>query len=47
MRPAARRVWGLMYRHLALYRHSWPRVLELAYWPILQILLWGLSLIHI
>ncbi|WP_145134790.1 ABC transporter permease [Roseomonas gilardii] len=43
MRPAARRVWGLMYRHLALYRHSWPRVLELAYWPILQILLWGFT----
>ena len=38
---AARRVWGLMYRHLALYRRSWPRVLELMYWPVLQMIVWG------
>ncbi len=38
---AARRVWGLMYRHLALYRRSWPRVLELMYWPVLQMVVWG------
>ena len=31
---STRRVWGLMYRHLALYRHSWPRLLELMYWPV-------------
>ena len=38
-----RRIWGLMYRHLALYRRSWPRVLELAYWPILQMCIWGFT----
>jgi ABC-2 type transport system permease protein len=38
---ALRRVWGLVYRHLALYRRSWPRVLELMYWPVLQMLVWG------
>jgi len=38
---ALRRVWGLVYRHLALYRRSWPRVLELMYWPILQMVVWG------
>ena len=38
---APRRVWGLVYRHLALYRRSWPRVLELMYWPVLQMLVWG------
>lgn len=38
-----RRVWGLVYRHLALYRHSWPRLLELAYWPVLQMLIWGFT----
>lgn len=38
-----RRIWGLMYRHLALYRRSWPRVLELMYWPILQMLIWGFT----
>ena len=40
---AARRIWGLMYRHLALYRHSWPRLLELAYWPVLQMCIWGFT----
>ena len=37
----ARRIWGLMFRHLALYRRSWPRVLELMYWPVLQMVVWG------
>ena len=40
---AARRIWGLIYRHLALYRRSWPRLLELAYWPTLQMLIWGFT----
>jgi ABC-2 type transport system permease protein len=43
MRASARRVWGLMYRHLALYRRSWPRLLELAYWPTLQMCIWGFT----
>jgi ABC-2 type transport system permease protein len=38
-----RRIWGMMYRHLALYRASWPRLLELAYWPVLQMLIWGFT----
>ena len=40
---SARRVWGLMYRHLALYRRSWPRLLELAYWPVLNMCIWGFT----
>jgi ABC-2 type transport system permease protein len=32
-----------MYRHLALYRSSWPRLLELAYWPVLQMCIWGFT----
>ena len=43
MTGSARRVWGLMYRHLALYRRSWPRLLELAYWPTLQLCIWGFT----
>jgi ABC-2 type transport system permease protein len=43
MRPSLRRVWGMMYRHLTLYRRSWPRLLELAYWPTLQMLIWGFT----
>ena len=42
-RAALRRIWGMMYRHLALYRRSWPRVLELAYWPTLQMCIWGFT----
>ncbi len=41
MNPALRRIWGVCYRHLTLFRRSWPRVLELAYWPTLQMMLWG------
>src|SRR5580704_1320212 len=40
---APRRIWGLMYRHLALYRRSWPRLLELAYWPVLGMCIWGFT----
>jgi len=43
IRPVLRRIWGLMYRHLALYRRSWPRLLELAYWPTLQMCIWGFT----
>jgi ABC-2 type transport system permease protein len=43
MRSGVRRIWGLMYRHLALYRRSWPRLLELAYWPVLQMCIWGFT----
>jgi ABC-2 type transport system permease protein len=38
---SARRIRALIYRHLALYRRSWPRLVELAYWPILQMAIWG------
>ncbi len=43
LRRSLRRIWGLLYRHLALYRRSWPRVLELAYWPTLQMCIWGFT----
>jgi ABC-2 type transport system permease protein len=43
IKPMFRRIWGLMYRHLALYRRSWPRMLELAYWPVLQMCIWGFT----
>ena len=43
MSASLRRIWGLIYRHLALYRRSWPRVLELVYWPTLQMCIWGFT----
>ena len=38
---ALRRVRAMLRRHLYLLRSSWPRVLELAYWPTVQMILWG------
>jgi ABC-2 type transport system permease protein len=43
MTGPARRIWGLIYRHIALYRRSWPRLLELIYWPMLQMSVWGFT----
>jgi len=37
----ARRVWGMLLRHFYLMRGSWPRLLDLVYWPTLQMTLWG------
>lgn len=43
--PAAlfswRRVGAMLLRHLYVLRRSWPRILELAYWPTVQLILWG------
>lgn len=47
MIASSRRIWGMMYRHLALYRRSWPRLLELAYWPTLQMCIWGFTSTYI
>ncbi len=35
------RISAMVMRHVYLLRRSWPRLLELAYWPIVQVLLWG------
>jgi ABC-2 type transport system permease protein len=43
MTASLRRIWGLMYRHIALFRRSWPRLVELAYWPVLQMCIWGFT----
>jgi ABC-2 type transport system permease protein len=43
--PAAlfswRRIGAMILRHLYILRGSWPRLLELAYWPTMQMILWG------
>jgi ABC-2 type transport system permease protein len=38
---AARRVFAMVLRHLYLLRKSWVRVVEMAYWPTMQMVLWG------
>lgn len=36
-----RRVGAMVLRYWYLLRGSWPRLVELAYWPTVQLLLWG------
>ncbi len=36
-----RRVSAVLLRHLYVLRRSWPRILDLAYWPTVQMVLWG------
>ena len=35
------RVGAMVLRYVYVLRRSWPRVLELAYWPTVQMILWG------
>ena len=36
-----RRIGAIILRHAYVMRRSWPRLLELAYWPLMQMLMWG------
>ena len=36
-----RRVGAMVLRHWYLLSSSWPRVLDLIYWPAVQMLMWG------
>jgi ABC-2 type transport system permease protein len=36
-----RRVFAIVLRHWYLLSSSWPRVLDLIYWPAVQMLMWG------
>ena len=41
IRLSARRIRAIFRRHAYLLLASWPRLLELVYWPAVQMLLWG------
>src|SRR3954451_15841953 len=41
------RVGAMVLRYLYLLRSSWPRVLELVYWPAVQLLVWGFLQVYI
>jgi len=38
---SARRIGAMVRRYWYLLRSSWPRFVELAYWPTVQMILWG------
>jgi len=35
------KIYGLSLRHIYLIRNSFPRILDLVYWPSVQVFLWG------
>jgi ABC-2 type transport system permease protein len=39
--PPLRRIRAMLYRHAWLLLGSWPRLLDLVYWPTVQMVLWG------
>lgn len=39
---SARRIAAMVRRYWYLIKGSWPRLAELAYWPTVQMILWGL-----
>jgi len=41
VRDSSRRIGAMILRYVYLFRSSWPRLLELAYWPTVQMILWG------
>ena len=41
MAASVRRIAAMVLRYWYLLRGSWPRVLELAYWPTVQMIMWG------
>ena len=36
------RVYAIVLRYLYLLRGSWPRIVDQAYWPTVQMIMWGL-----
>lgn len=38
-----RRVGAMVLRHLYVMRGSWPRLLEMAYWPAVNMVVWGFT----
>ena len=36
-----KKMYGLFLRHFFLIKGSFPRIIDLIYWPTIQIILWG------
>jgi ABC-2 type transport system permease protein len=43
----ARRIGAMVLRYWYLLRSSWPRMLELIYWPAVQMFMWGFLQLYI
>lgn len=41
------RVMALLLRHLYLYKRSLPRIMEIFYWPLLDLIIWGFITVYL
>ncbi|HKP01474.1 MAG TPA: hypothetical protein VJU02_07575, partial [Nitrospiraceae bacterium] len=41
------RIYALVVRHMYLYRRSLPRVMEIFYWPFLDLVIWGFITVYL
>jgi ABC-2 type transport system permease protein len=44
---SANRIMAMVLRYVYLIRGSFPRIVELMYWPLVQMLLWGFVQLHL
>ncbi|HYM90687.1 MAG TPA: ABC transporter permease, partial [bacterium] len=44
---SAGRIFGLLLRQLYLYRRSMIRMLEVVYWPVMDLLVWGFVSVYV
>jgi ABC-2 type transport system permease protein len=42
-----RRITAMVLRHWYLLRYSWPRVVDLVYWPTVNMLMWGFLQLYV
>ena len=42
-----RHIWGLTLRYMYLYKRSLPRVLEIVFWPLMDLLVWGFLTVYL
>lgn len=41
------RINALLIRHLYLYKRSFPRIMDIVYWPVMELLVWGFLSMYI
>lgn len=41
------RIYALALRHIYLHLGSWPRILEMMYWPLINMCMWGFTSFYI
>lgn len=47
MRASLRRIGAMLLRYLYLHKRSLPRTLEIVFWPVMELLVWGFMTVYI